>query len=164
LEIILRCSGADKMSLAAIRTARHSVHKAGMKPMGKSLKCAQCLEHYAGPKLAMERSRVLAAAGLQDTAADVTCEALANALETKLSLAFISVDKWAVEGNDGKPVDLNSLDALLAMISASAIDLQMAMDQWSGSRIEDQTDNSQSFLCFDPTCALSARTSSFEIT
>jgi hypothetical protein len=69
-----------------------------------------------------------------------------------------------VEGNDGKPVDLNSLDALLAMISASAIDLQMAMDQWSVSRIEDQTDNYQSFLCFDPTCALSVRTSSLEIT
>ena len=47
---------------------------------------------------------MMAAVGLQDSAADVTCEALANSLETKLSLAFISVDTWAVEGSDGKPV------------------------------------------------------------
>ena len=96
VEVVRACSSSSRLSSAAVRAARRAIHKAVAKPRGKSSKCATCLDHYAGPKVAMERARTMAAAGLQDTAADVTCEAIASALETKLALAFISVDKWAV--------------------------------------------------------------------
>lgn len=102
---------------------------------------ADCLvvHLHEGGKHVMEMSRQVAAAGLQDAAADDMYENLSDQMEVCLGTAFDSgVGEWLRIGSSGARMDIEELSQLLAHCRSAIVDLMMLLGMWSLSRLEEK--------------------------
>lgn len=122
-----------------VRSARQTVNTASALPA--PFKIAAAMVHYNGPKKAMEASRQISAAGIEDRAADEVFAGTFDRLEKNMGTLFDDDIAAFAVGDIASPHTMTSFGGYMQFCLESAVELNLAIGQWSTGRLEEQADD-----------------------
>lgn len=141
--VIAKCCAkehADKPLPSAVREARQLVIKAALVPSPINL--ALTMEHSAAAQIAMERSRVEAATGIQDQLSDDQFNQVVDSMEKAMALAYDEgIASFALTGPSEEQHTMSGYMELFTICERATIELQQCLAQWSMSRLEEQCED-----------------------